>query len=231
MNAIDLKQKTETPLTKHTEEEFGYRALSKAAVACVVFGILGLASFLATVFVVIPIFGLCFGLLALSSLKKFPNELTGNKAARIGTIINLLCLLGSIGYHSYVYATEVPEGYQRVTFWDLQPDKLTRLPFSEKAKELNGKKVFIKGYVRPGAKQKNLKKFIMVGDFGSCCFGGNPEITDIVSITIDTDKTVDYSLRLRRVTGRFKLNPKTKRLAGEKDIPSVYYEIIADNVK
>ena len=231
MNAIDLKHKTETPLTQSIEEEHGYRAFSKAAVACVVFGILGLTSFMATVFVILPIFGICFGLLALSNLKRFPNELIGSKAARIGTLVNLVCLLGSVGLHSYIYATEVPEGYQRVTFWDLQPDKLTRLPFSEKAKDLDGEKVFIKGYVRPGAKQKNLKKFIMVGDFGSCCFGGNPEITDIVSITIDTDKTVDYSLRLRRVTGRFKLNPKTKRLAGEKDIPSVYYEIIADNVK
>ena len=231
MDAVDFTQERESNRAVDTESEQGYRAISKTAVACLVFGILGLLSFLGTVFVILPVFGLCFGLLATSNLKRFPNELTGRKAARIGTILNLVCLLGSIGYHSYIYATEVPDGYVRMTFWDLQPDKKTRLPFSEKAKEFDGKKVFLKGYVRPGAKQRNLDKFILVGDFGSCCFGGNPEITDIVSISIDSGQTVDYSLRLRRVTGIFKLNPKTKQLTGDKDIPSVYYEIIADNVK
>jgi hypothetical protein len=231
MNAVDLKQERDANLAVETQSEHGYRSISKAAVACLVFGILSLLSFVGSVFVILPVFGLCFGLLALSNLKRFPNELIGRKAARVGTIVNLVCLLGSVGFHSYIYATEVPEGYQRMTFWDLQPDKTTQLPFSEKAKTFDGKKVFLKGYVRPGAKQKNLQKFILVGDFGSCCFGGNPEITDIVSITIDSDQTVDYSLRLRRVTGKFKLNPKTKHLKGEKDIPSVYYEIIADNVK
>ena len=227
MNAANAKQAPNSTMP----EEDRYRAISKAAVTCVVFAFLGLLAFAGSVFIVIPIFGLFFGLLALVNLKRFPNELIGRKAARIGTLINLICLLGGIGYHTYIYATEVPEGYERVTFWDLQPNKAKPNTFSKRSKELDGQKVFLKGYVRPGAKQKNLKKFILVGDFSSCCFGGDPKITDIVSITIDSNQTVDYSLRMRRVTGTFKLNPQQKKLKGEKDIPSVFYEVIADNVK
>lgn len=213
------------------DNEVHYRAICKSAVVSFVFAIIGLSAWLAAVFAVIPIFGLFFGILALINLKRFPEELMGKRLAVIATLLNLVIAVGSISYHSIVYATEVPKGYERLSFWELQPGKISPYPYSERAIEMNGKKVFIKGYVRPGVKQRNLKKFILVGDFKTCCFGGNPQITDIVAVTIKGDQTVDYSLRLRKVTGEFRLNPQTKAVEDEKDIPAVFYEIIADEVK
>ena len=213
------------------KNEFAYRSVSKAAVACIVFAVLGaLTSFVAPAFVLLPILGLSFGILALTNFRRFPDELTGKMAAKIGLVVSAICLVGSVGYHSVIYATEVPDGYQRISFGDLRPNKRTPVPFSEKAIEFDGKKVFLKGYVRPGAKRRKLKEFVLVGDFGDCCFGGNPKITEVVAITITTDETVDYGYSLRRIGGTFRLNQRT-RMINDKDVPQVFYEIEADHVR
>ena len=91
--------------------------------------------------------------------------------------------------------------------------------------------MFIKGYMRPpSGKKKRLKNFIMVGDFGDCCFGGNPKITEVIAVKISSDDTVDYSYGLRRIGGTFRLNPNT-RPVNEKEVPQVFYEIEANHVR
>ncbi len=179
----------------------------------------------------LPALGVGFGLVALVGFRRYPEELVGKLAGQIGLIVSLICLVSSVGMHAVIYATEVPEGYQRISYSTLRNNPKTSLPFSEKAQELDGKKVFLKGYVRPGLKKTKLKDFILVGDFGDCCFGGNPKITEVVAIHIvDDEKTVDYGFALRRIAGVFRLNPNTKSI-NEKDIPQVFYEIEADHVK
>lgn len=211
--------------------EFEYKSISKAALASITFAILGLTAYLAQPFVFFPTIGLVFGLLALVNFRRFPEELTGQIAGKIGLVLSLVVLVTSVGYHSYIYATEVPEGYQRISFSDLRPNpKTPSIPFSEKSMEFDGKKVFVKGYVRPGAKKRKLKEFILVGDFGTCCFGGNPKITDVVAVTIIGDDTVDYGYSLRRIAGTFHLNRQT-RPTKEKDIPQVFYEIHTEEVR
>ena len=228
MNSIALQDR---PNLTDPEQEFRYRSLSKPAVASLTFAILGLSSFLHPVFVLLPTLGVGFGLIALASFRRFPDELVGKIPAQIGFFVSLICLVSSVGMHAVIYATEVPEGYQRITYSTLRDNPKTSLPFAEKAKELDGERVFLKGYVRPGVKKKNLKDFILVGDFGDCCFGGNPKITEVVAIHIvDDDKTVNYGFALRRIAGVFRLNPNSKSIR-EKDVPQVFYEIEADYVK
>jgi hypothetical protein len=213
------------------DEEAGYRAVSKSAVAAVVFALLGVFSLWASVFVILPLLGFCLALVARSQLRKYPDELTGSKSAMIGLVVNLLLLVSSIGYHSYVYVTEVPEGYQRISFTDLKPKpRESSLPFSPKAPDLDGKKVFLKGWVRPSDKKNGLKSFILVGDFGSCCFGGSPKPTEIVAVDIVVDETVDYSLMQRKIGGTFRLNTRPIQL-GDAEIPALYYQLEADYVK
>ncbi len=208
-----------------------YRAVSKAMVACLAFAILSVSAFMAQVFVLLPILGVGFGLVAMANFRRYPNELVGKKPALIGLIICAVLLVASIAMHAIIYATEVPENYQRISFRDLAPNRKTSLPFSEKAMELHGKQVFIKGYVRPpSGKKTKLSKFIMVGDFGDCCFGGSPDITDVIAVKITIDETVNYSYGLRRIGGIFKLNPNSVA-PDEKEIPRVFYEIQANYVR
>lgn len=213
------------------ENEFQYKTISKSAVACCIFAFLAITAYLAQIFVLLPILGIGFGFLALSSIKRYPDELIGKVPAQIGLVVSLFVLVTSIALHSYIYSTEVPEGYQRITFWDLRNnDRVTSIPFSEKAYDLDGKKVFLKGYVRPGMKKTGLKEFVLVGDFGDCCFGGNPDPTEVVAIEIQTDDTVDHSYSLRKIGGTFRLNPASRPI-NEDGLPVVYYTIEADHLR
>jgi hypothetical protein len=223
---------SETPYqpTANPENEFQYRTISKAAIASLVFAVLGLSAFLFPAFVLLPVVAVGFGIAATIEIKKYPQELSGKLAAQLGVGLGIALVVGSIATHTYIYYTEVPDGYTRIAFSDLRLNKRTPLPFSEKAREFNGQKVFLKGYVRPGDRRYNLKDFILVGDFGDCCFGGNPDITEIVAINIETDDRVDYSLATRKIGGTFRLNESTRRV-DEKDIPQVFYTIEADYIR
>ena len=216
---------------EHEEEmNYQYRAISKATVLSVVFTLLGLAYLLIPALIVFPLVAVGAGVIALANIKRFPEELTGRLPAKICVFLSLALLVGGTAMHVYIYLTEVPEGYQRISYRMLKDNKKTKLPYSEEALDLDGKKVFLKGYVRPGARKKDLKRFILVGDFGDCCFGGNPEITDVVAINIIGDETVDYSWSLRKIAGTFRLNKKTMK-TDEKEVPRVFYQIEADIVK
>lgn len=234
-NMNDAKFNQPAPQLGNAElgsNEFAYRSVSKAAIASLTFAIFGaLTAFLGQPFVLIPALGVGFGLIAIASFRRFPEELTGRGIGKIGLILSLVILVTSVAYHSYIYATEVPPDHVRIAFSDLRPNpKTPNIPFSEKSMELDGQKVFLKGYVRPGAKKRKLKEFILVGDFGDCCFGGDPKITDVVAVTIIGDDTVDYGYSLRRIAGTFRLNKQTKRTK-EKDVPQVFYEIHTNEVR
>ena len=220
---------TDLSETKHSEQQ--YRSISKAAVVCVVFTLMSILAYVFSVFVLLPLLAICFGLFAISKINKYPEELTGRRAAQIGVFVSAIVLITAGAMHGFIYATEVPEGYERISFNSLKPNKRTKLPVSEKSVELSGKQVFLKGYVRPGMKKNRLKKFILVGDFGSCCFGGNPEITDVVAVSlVNEDDYVNYGYRLRKIGGEFILHRRPKSVS-EKDLPYILYEIEADYVK
>ncbi len=208
-----------------------YKTVCKTAVTSVIFAVLGLTAFLAQLFVVVPAMAIVFGIMALAAIRKYPDELVGKGAAKFGLVVGLLCLVSSIAMHSFIYATEVPDGYRRISFAELKPSRTSVNRPPERALDFDGQQVFVKGYVRPpSGKKNNLKSFIMVGDFGDCCFGGDPAATDLIAVKINSDDTVNYGYGLRRIGGVFKLNPNAMP-ADEKEIPGVYYEIEADYVR
>ncbi len=215
---------------EQSENDLQYRSISKAAVLSIVFSVLGVLAFLGTAFLILPLLGVGFGLAGLVNVKKYPLELIGKKPAVVGTILCMVCLVWAASTHIYIFYTEVPEGYQRISFYDLKPNTLTQLKYSEKARDFDGMKVFIRGYVRPSDKKRDLTEFIMVGDWGACCFGGNPEMTDVVAVSIKTDDTVDYGLGVRKIGGTFRLN-RRPRLNGNDEVPQIVYEIEADHVR
>ncbi len=213
------------------ENEFAYRTFSKAAIASIVFAVLGaLTSFLAIQMVLLPMMAAVFGVVALLSFRRYPDELSGKRLAQIGLIAGIVLFSTSLSYHVYIYNTEVPEGYQRISFGELRYNKRSTLPFNEKAQVFDGQKVFLKGYVRPSTKRRKLTDFILVGDFGDCCFGGNPDPTEVVAIRIKIDQTVDHSYALRKIGGTFRLN-EDSRITGDNEVPKVFYEIDADYIR
>ncbi len=206
-----------------------YRAVSKAAVFCFVFGFLSLTAFLSAALLLLPALGALAGLVALAKIRRYPNELTGRPVALIGIVLCGITLVGGTGWHCYVYATEVPPDCLRISFADLQPEPgAPPGSFPRSALELDGKKVFIKGYLYPDGQQYDIKRFVLIPDMGTCCFGGQPALTDMIEVTLQDPLRVDFARRKRKFAGVFSVDGSLKPVSG---LGGVIYQLDADYVK
>lgn len=196
----------ERPVVSDAAELEQYRALSSAAVASVVVGLLSVLSAVSWILGLIPAFGILLGLHALWRIRRFPEELTGRGVALGGITLSLLFWAIGWGWQGYVYATEVPDGYMRLSYATLQPSAPGEL-FPASARELDGQQVFIKGYVYPGSQRTGIQQFILCRDNGDCCFGGEPKLTDMIQVTLKAPLRLNYATRAFRVAGTFRVEP------------------------
>lgn len=211
------------------EADFPYRAISKSAIASVVLFVLGLIGILIPAILVLALVGALLGLLAVRSIAAYPNEFSGEAIAKFGLIANVLLLCGGIGHHAYIFATEVPEGYTRVNFWELQqPDGEGDLP-TDRAKEVSGEQVFIKGYVHPTSGSGLLKRFIMVPDMGTCCFGGQPKSSDMVQVNLTGGQSIQGNMLKKKLAGKFFVTPPDRSTPGIDN--GIFYRFSVDQVR
>ena len=90
-----------------------------------------------------------------------------------------------------------------------------------------GRDVLLKGYIYPGKQQHGLVQFLLVRDQGDCCFGGNPKITDRVLVQLADPAGIDFTPKLTKVAGRFRVQP-----AGAADLQGgVLYHLDAARVR
>ena len=206
-----------------------YRVVSKSAVLCLALGLLSFAALLFPALLPLPAAGILLGFVSWAKLRRYPEELSGRPAAALGMVLSLALLVGGSVMHAVVYATEVPEGFQRISFADLQPAReVPQLPISPEALELNGKKVFIKGYVYPDGQQYNIKRFILIPDMGTCCFGGQPKLTDMIEVTLRDPLRTAFERRKRRLAGTLSVDLRLKPVSG---LGGVYYRLDAEYVR
>lgn len=198
-----------TPAVDNDANVDRYRALCAAAVTSLSFAFLSIFALLSIYLWLIPVLGILAGIYALIQIKQRSSELTGRGFAISGIVISCLLLVLSISYAAYIYATEVPEGYSRIFYSQLQPEEgKVDQQVPPLAEELNGEQVFIKGYIFPGQQQKGIKKFLLVRDRGECCFGGNPKLTDRIQVTLADSERLKFSSSLHKVAGKFRLEKK-----------------------
>src|SRR5215813_13146043 len=98
-----------------------YRALSTAAVASLILGLLSILALLDWWLALIPFAGVILGFVALRTIRNQPQEYTGRGAAIAGIALGILFCVGGFGRLGYIHATEVPTGYERVDYSLLQP--------------------------------------------------------------------------------------------------------------
>ncbi len=207
-----------------------YRALSRGAVVTLILAIVSPAYLMFPSLGFIPLIGTVVGLLALRSILKYPRELSGWVLGCVATGACGLVLVGGTISHVVTYATEVPDGYERISFQLLQPDP--RRPqdlVPPEAISLDGRKIFIKGYVHPSVDGLGaVKQFVLVPDMGTCCFGGQPKLTDMIEVTTTPEYPVFYTRRKLRLAGTLKVDTKLKRVDG---LTGVFYQMAADQVR
>jgi hypothetical protein len=210
------------------EGEMSYRALSRGAVFALVLAVLSIPLAFSVAMLVVPLIATVIGLLALIKIRRYPDELTGAPVAMLSALLGVVVFLGGSARHAWIYAHELKPGYVRTSFSDLQPVReRPELPVSPAAIRLNGKKVFIKGYVYPDGQGDGIKRFVLVPDLGTCCFGGQPKLTDMVEVTLRDPLRVSYSRRRLKLHGILKVDTTLKPVSG---LNGVYYQLDVDQV-
>lgn len=199
--------------------EVNYKALSSAAVLSVILGLLSAAALLDWILLGIPLVGILTGFYACRNVRQRSEELTGSGLARAGLALSVLFLFTGAGRLSYIYATEVPENHQRISYAELQPDpdEPDQL-MPREALALDGKKVFIKGYPLAGRQMEDIRHFVLVRDKGDCCFGGNPKLTDQIEVVLADPLRLSYEPRLLKLAGTFRIHLPPEGLAPSRPI-------------
>jgi hypothetical protein len=226
--------------TDHSERERmqdSYRAVSKTAVTALVLALLGETGWWVPSMLMVAAAAVIFGVISLAKLRRFPDELGGLGIATCALVLATTTAVGGTGLHIYEYMTEVPDGFERIGFHQLQPDSdRSASPVPPFAMLQNGKQVFIKGYVHPGVSTfGEVKSFVLVPDMKTCCFGGQPEITDMIEVTLAEPLRIEYSMRKRKLWGEFTLSDMQHVAVGQlssgKQLQGGYYKLHAVGLK
>ncbi len=192
-----------------------YRAVSRAAVLSVVCGVLSITTVLSWYLAIIPILGLLLGWFALTQIRETPKETTGRGLALTGIILSAIFWGTGHGYRIFRQVSEVPFGYVRVSYDDLQPDPDQpgeRIPpyifelLDENEKE--NQKVFLKGYMQAGSQHTRLKRFILCPSIANCAFcTPDPKPTEMVWVELQGDLKANYTLHEIAVGGKLLVDP------------------------
>ena len=206
-----------------------YRSISSLAVTSLLIGFISLVTILAIVMVPIALAGIALGTWAIITVRKNIATQTGLPLAYAGVVLSTFALVVGGGRYVYEEYINLPEGYEVIAFGLLQeqPDQPIGQPVPDSALELDGKQVLLRGYVYPHAQKSNLKRFVMVPDFDTCCFGGQPKLTDMVEVRLADPLSVDFSFNRRKIGGTLRVHTDLKKI---EDLTGVFYELEADYV-
>ncbi|MAT70997.1 MAG: hypothetical protein CMJ58_15905 [Planctomycetaceae bacterium] len=221
-------------------DEFQYRPLATSAIAALVLGLLSLLIFVAgrnslsgaLAFAPLPLLALWMARRTQTLFRDAPGQYTGGRLSAAGAVLAVVSLVAGVGMSAFVYATEVPEGYERITFPNLRPsdvDERAGRVVPAATASLDGEKVFIKGYMRPHEKYDRVNKFLLVRDNQQCCFGdiGDVKYYDQVRVELPERQFADYSTGVFRVHGTLHVDPDSLRRPGGQTV----YSLDADGVR
>ncbi|MFN0052584.1 MAG: hypothetical protein ACKV0T_10350 [Planctomycetales bacterium] len=114
------------------------------------------------------------------------------------------------------FQVEGPEKALRITYEDLDLEKLIQMaPVTADCVEkmpgwlrnLDGKMVRIRGFMKPTTLQDGIQRFLQVRDTGLCCFGPKGRVHDMIQVVLKPGTTTSYiELRPFDVIGRFRID-------------------------
>ncbi len=211
-------------------DQVAYRPMSPMAAVSLAFGLMSVISMSLAEdlgplsLAVLPITGILLGIRGLQAVKHY--DMSGGRLAKFGLVLSIGSLVGGESLRAYILANEAPEGSIRVAYEDLQSNEPGQ-QIPKFAQDLDGKKVFIRGYVYPGKENYGIKKFVLCRDNGDCCFGGQPKLNDMIEVTLKEPLTLDYDTKLRKVAGVFRVKPETSGGA----VGTILYHMEADYLR
>jgi hypothetical protein len=213
-------------------DDFHYRPIPVLAPLTLAIGFCSIIGLAWVPGLTVPLMGIVLGVLTLLQIRNSRGEYGGFKLTVTGLVLCSTFFLVGSSVHAYIYATEVPEGYERLDFrWLAQQKPIEedgRLRIADEAKAMDGQKIFVKGYMYPENQQKGLSRFVLCKDTGQCCFGGDPAITDMIAVEFVNDTRADFrNLQLVSVAGTF----RAKKIVGKGGKLAAIYSIEGEYFK
>jgi hypothetical protein len=128
------------------------------------------------------------------------------KAPWSPTCLTLALLLALICSPPFVGADEPADlTFDDVKFPIEKNENFTRDVLTAEIKALDGKRIKIRGYIRPSFKQTGIEKFILVRDNQECCFGPGAMLYDCMIVSLNKDAATEFTTRPITVEGEFYL--------------------------
>lgn len=212
---MSASQLVETPLAEgraggwtEPSSDFEYRPMPALNSVCGAFAFFSLTAFIIDWLLLVPLVGMLLAGVAVWQIARSRGAYGGKGMAWILLAFMGLEFGGASAMHAYSFATEVPEGFQRVSFaGDISQYELKtvngEMQIPEPVQQLDGREIFLKGYMYPKREQFGLQQFVLCKDMGECCFGGNPKPTDMIVVEMKKNSRVDYRTGKVSVAGTF----------------------------
>lgn len=192
---------------------FDYRPVPAFAPASVICGLLGLSTFVVLGGILFGLIGFVLSCVCLWQIHQSEGEFGGRRLAQFGLLLSILAPGSGAAFQYHEYKQELPEGYQRVSFFnDVAAKKFIvqngRRKLHPDVEPLVGEKIFIKGFMYQSKDMSGLKSFILLKDNGECCFGGDPKPFDMMRVVLaDENATVDSIEGMIAVAGKLYADP------------------------
>lgn len=204
-------------------DAFDYKPVPMIAPVACFFGLASGLGLLSEFALPLCVFAFVLSLFAFRKIRRSEGEYGGKKWAGIGLAASAIFFVAGTARVTHAYATEVPAGYARVHFVKDISDK----KFVEKAgvfglhpdvKKLEGKKIYIKGFMYKTKQPKGLSEFVFLKDNGKCCFGGQPQSFHKMIVKMQNGKLVDSITGLVAVAGVLRCHPDNIHRAADGNI-------------
>lgn len=213
-------------------DDFSYRPIPVLAPITLAIGFCSIIGLAWAECLVVPLAGIFLGFITCRRIRNSAGEFGGFKLTVAGMILSTVLFVAGSSLHAYTYATEVPEGYERLDFrWLSQQKPIEedgRLRIADEAKALDGQKIFVKGYMYPENQTTGISRFVLCKDTGQCCFGGDPALTDMIAVEfVNKTRATFRQLTLVSVAGTFrakKVQGKGGQLASIYSLEAEYFK-------
>ncbi len=196
-------------------EEFNYRPMPMSVILAAILTLLSVTALFAWQAILIAAVATVTGLVACLRVRGGRGELSGGWLAVGATLLSLTFGVTGVLLTAQRYRAELPDGYERVSFArDIsargigmeERDGTAVITIPDEVRALEGKRVFVKGFIYPSGRPYDIRQFVLCKDNAQCCFGGQPKVEDMIGVVMAGQKTTDFTTDLTGVAGTFKIN-------------------------
>lgn len=180
------------------EQTVDYKEINTLAILAIVLAVISGLGFFFKPFILLALVSSLLGFLAVRKILRAPEELGGMALATSGMALGLLIGVSAVIFQVWYYCHNAPPGYEVVEFDSLGFDKKGKV--RPEILALDGKKVYITGYMYPTDRHAGIESFQLVRLLSHCKFcspGTNP--ADMIAVNLENGMTVSY--RANKVVG------------------------------